>query len=81
MTRYRVQAFARYAELLGGSEVHVSLPERTTVADLITALRSLPGGELLPATPMVAVNLRVAGGSTEIGPGDEFALLPPLAGG
>lgn len=81
MISVRVRAFARYAELLGGPELHVALPERATVADLVTALRSLPGGDSLPAAPMVAVNLRVVAGSTAIAPGDELALLPPLAGG
>lgn len=81
MTRHRVAAFARYAELLGGSSLDVDLPDRATVADLITALRSLPGGASLPATPLVAVNLEVADAATVIAPGDALAVLPPLAGG
>lgn len=81
MSRHRVVTFARYAELLGGAEVEVELAARPTVADLITALRSLPGGGSLPASPIVAINLAVARPDTAIGPDDELALLPPLAGG
>ncbi len=81
MSRHRVITFARYAELLGGAELEVELAARPTVADLITALRSLPGGGSLPPSPIVAVNLAVVPPETAIGPDDILALLPPLAGG
>lgn len=79
--KQRVTTFARYAELLGGPDLDVELPDPATVADLIVALRSLPGGAALPASPLVAVNLRLADGGTPIQPGDALAVLPPLAGG
>lgn len=81
MTRHRVATFARYAELLGGQTVDVELPDRATVADLITALRSLPGGGSLPGSVLVAVNHRLAPSDTPIATGDSLAVLPPLAGG
>lgn len=81
MNRQRVLLFARYADLFGSAEVHVALPDSASVGDLITALRSLPGGRVLPDHPMVAVNLTHAESSTPVRPGDEVALLPPLAGG
>lgn len=81
MSRHRVVTFARYAELLGGADLEVELAARPTVADLITALRSLPGGGSLPASPIIAVNLAVAPPEAAIGPDDALALLPPLAGG
>ncbi|HRP08651.1 MAG TPA: MoaD/ThiS family protein, partial [Gemmatimonadales bacterium] len=59
----------------------VDLPASAALVDLIVALRSLPGGDLLPAEPLIAVNLRQAGSGTTITPGDELALLPPMAGG
>jgi molybdopterin converting factor small subunit len=77
----RVLLFARYADLLGSPEVRVSIPENASVSDLIAAVRQLPGGEALPAQPMVAVNLAHAAMSTPVRPGDDVALLPPLAGG
>jgi molybdopterin converting factor small subunit len=81
MTRFTVATFARYAEVMGATTLQVDVAEPATVADLILALRSLPGGALLPVDPLVAVNLRQAIGTTAIAPSDELALLPPLAGG
>ena len=57
------------------------LPSNARVADLITALRLLPGGAALPPAPFVAVNMTQAPPDAAIGSGDEIALLPPLAGG
>jgi molybdopterin converting factor small subunit len=81
MTRLAVAVFARYAEILGAATVEVTLPSDATVADLIRALRELPGGDLLPARPLVAVDHRLADATTPVGPKSELALLPPLAGG
>ena len=81
MNRFRVQLFARYAELFGAEQVEVTLTGSPCVADLISALRTLPGGASLPPSPFVAVNLTRAEGSTPISGADELALLPPLAGG
>lgn len=74
--------FARYAELFGRDELALALPVGATVADAVEALRSrLPGGERLPERPLVAVNLEHARMGRPLHPGDEVALLPPLAGG
>lgn len=81
MTRHRVLTFASYAEVLGGTSLEVDLPDVATVADVIRALRALPGGASLPGLPLVAVNRRLAEPGTSVRPGDELALLPPLAGG
>ena len=81
MTLHRVVTFARYAELMGGNQLEVELPEPATVNDLIIALRSLPGGDLLPEHPLVAVNLSQAALDHRVDPGDELSLLPPMSGG
>ncbi len=81
MTSFTVATFARYAEVMGAAMLEVDIREPATVADLIHALRSMPGGELLPDDPLVAVNLRQAVATTPIAPTDQLALLPPLAGG
>jgi hypothetical protein len=49
MTELQVLLFASYAEAFGTSRVTVSVPASGTVADLIGALRRLPGGTVLPA--------------------------------
>lgn len=81
MTTYRVLLFARYAECFGAESLDVQLSAPATVADLVLALRQLPGGELLPPQPLVAVNLTQVVSDHPLAPGDEIALLPPLAGG
>ncbi len=78
---FRVLLFARYAELFGAPEIAVVLRDGASVADLISALRDLPGGESLPAVPFVAVNFEQSDSARRLMPGDELALLPPLAGG
>jgi molybdopterin converting factor small subunit len=78
-----VLLFARYAELLGRDRVELPAdgsgpwPLRTIVA----RVRALPGGDAIPAEPLVALNLRQAALDDPAAPGDEVALLPPLSGG
>jgi molybdopterin converting factor small subunit len=80
--RVRCRLFARYAEVVGREEVVLELPPDAVVADAVAALRAnVPGGELLPARPLVAVNLRQVLPGDRLHDGDELALLPPLAGG
>ncbi|MES1259630.1 MAG: MoaD/ThiS family protein [Gemmatimonadota bacterium] len=81
MTRHVVRLFARYAELFGNDQVDVMLPSSATVADVIAALRELPGGGSLPASPFVVVNMVKEQPAAPVKAGDEIALLPPLAGG
>lgn len=73
--------FASYADAFGAPSLSVDLPERATVADLLTAIARRPGAHVLPKMPLVAVNQRYADASTHIAAGDEVALIPPVAGG
>jgi molybdopterin converting factor subunit 1 len=79
--RIRVLLFARYAELLGKTELAVDLPDPATVGAVVAAVRSWPGGAGLPQALLVAVNARQSSLDTLLRPGDEVALLPPMAGG
>lgn len=81
MNSFRVLLFARYAELLGSAQVEVLLPEGATAAELFHALRQLPGGALLPASPFLVMNHSQLRADQYLDPRAEFALLPPLAGG
>lgn len=76
-----VLLFARYAELLGTERTDVPSHPGITVGDVVSALRARPGGSGLPARPLCAVNLEQAPLGHPLAPGDEVALLPPLAGG
>jgi molybdopterin converting factor subunit 1 len=73
--------FASYADALGVSSLDMELPRESTVAELLTAIRSRQGAELLPPTPLVAVNQTYASPDTIVHDGDEVALIPPVAGG
>ncbi len=73
--------FASYAEVLGADRLELTLPAGATAADALSALRSRPGGERLPPAPLLAVNLEYAPPSRALTPGDELAVIPPVAGG
>lgn len=73
--------FASYADALGVSSLDMELPRESTVAELLTAIRTRQGAELLPPRPLVAVNEAYAGLDTVVRDGDEIALIPPVAGG
>jgi molybdopterin converting factor small subunit len=79
--KVRILAFASYADALGRAEVEVEVPEPATVADCVAAVRALPGMEVVPPTPGVAVNWRYARPDQAVTASDEVALIPPVAGG
>jgi molybdopterin synthase catalytic subunit len=76
-----VQLFASYAESFGDSRIEIPVFPGGTVRDLLIELRALPGADVLPAAPLVAVNRRLAAPDQLVDPGDEVALFPPVAGG
>ena len=77
----RVVAFARYAELLGTSRIEMPLPDPPTIRAVLEQVRELPGGSRLPTMILVALNARQVQPGASVAPGDEVALLPPMAGG
>jgi sulfur-carrier protein len=77
----RVLLFASYSDVLGLDSLELTIENPATVGDALNRLRSLPGGERLPAKPLCAVNLRHVEFATPLSDGDELAILPPLAGG
>ncbi|HKT61132.1 MAG TPA: MoaD/ThiS family protein [Gemmatimonadales bacterium] len=77
----RVLLFASYAESLGEEAMNVTLPSPVTVADVVSHVRGLPGGQSLPPKPLCARNLAHVGQDDPVTAGDEIAILPPLAGG
>ena len=73
--------FASYADVLGRESVDLSLASGATVRDALAQIRGLPGGDRLPPLPLVAVNLAYAQPEQVLAPGDELAIIPPVAGG
>jgi molybdopterin converting factor small subunit len=78
---FSVLVFASYADAFGGRSVAVPIDTPCTVADVVAAMRNLPGGDRLPVKPLVAVNHAYAKPETSVQQGDEVALIPPGAGG
>jgi molybdopterin converting factor small subunit len=81
MSSVPVLLFASYADAFGTRTLPVPISAPCSVADLVNAMRPLAGGDRLPATPLVAVNHAYAAPSHIVMPGDEVALIPPVAGG
>ena len=77
----RVFLFGRYRELAGTGAVSLSLPEGSRVGDLVGVLRGHPSLEDLPADAAIAVNRTVSNPDRPLSPGDEIAVIPPVAGG
>jgi molybdopterin converting factor small subunit len=76
-----VLLFASYADAFGARRILVSMPMPCSVRELVTALRGLPGGHVLPAEPLVAVNHEWVNAEARISASDEVAVIPPVAGG
>lgn len=79
--RIRVLLFARYAELLGQTEMTIDVGAPATVRTVLDSLRAMAGGSKLPPAPLVAQNQVKVQLDTALEDGDEVAVLPPLAGG
>lgn len=77
----KVLLFARFAELLGSTELNLELNSPATVRTVLDSLRGRIGGGQLPPSPLVARNRVHAQVDTALEDGDEIAVLPPLAGG
>ena len=76
-----VRLFASYAEIIGKSQLELSVPDGSTVADVVRSVNGMPGGNALPPSPLVAVNQRYASYDGAVASGDEVAVIPPVAGG
>lgn len=76
-----VLLFASYADALGTRSMSVTLPHGARVRDALAYVRALPGAERLPPAPLVAVNAEYAPLDKALAPGDQVALIPPVAGG
>lgn len=76
-----VLLFASYADALGEPSLVLDLSGDATVADVLAEVSRRPGAASLPPAPLVAVNQRYATRNSPVRPGDEVALIPPVAGG
>lgn len=77
----RVRLFARYAELLGLHQLELPAEGLNTAGEVLARIRSLPGGLAIGERTLIAINLKQTTLDGQVVPGDEVAILPPLAGG
>jgi molybdopterin converting factor subunit 1 len=75
-----VLLFASYADALGRSTLELDLPSGTTVEGLLERVRGMAPATALPHA-LVAVNQAYAAPGQLVAPGDEIAIIPPVAGG
>lgn len=76
-----VLLFASYADSLGTNALALELRPGATVRDMLGHVSALPGAERLPREPLVAVNEMYAERDRVLVPGDQVAIIPPVAGG
>ena len=82
MIKVRVLLFAALRELLGKGDFKLSLPNGTTLGQLLEKLfpnQSERKSRLRNLT--YAINYEIASLENPLNNGDEVALLPPMAGG
>ena len=78
----RVRTFAALRDLLGFSDVPMTLPLGTDVAGLVAEVAaSHPAARLAERRFAVAVNRSFAARDRILAEGDEVALIPPVSGG
>jgi molybdopterin converting factor subunit 1 len=73
----RVRLFASLRERAGTDIVELEVPDGASVGDVIERLDALSEG--IPV--VMAINQEYARTETELHPGDELALIPPVSGG
>jgi sulfur-carrier protein len=80
--QFSIRLFARARDVVGQDVAHVDLPPGATVADLRRSLGAdYPNLKSLLEKSALAINNEFAGESTQVIPGSEIALLPPVSGG
>ena len=78
----KVCVFAHLRERCGFSERRYELPEHAKLADVLTLLFPEPAEwQRLAPSLMLAVNRQYTSAEHVLLPGDEVAIIPPVAGG
>lgn len=82
MLNITVKFFARFKQMAGTGSADVSLPDGSTVADLLASLpEQLPNLQLAPERTLLSVNQEFATAETSLKHGDEVGIFPPVSGG
>lgn len=82
MIAVTVQLFAIYQETLGQDLLRLTLPEGSTVLDLLDRLlEDYPDLEPWRAVTRFGINLEFVPPETALRSGDEVVFIPPVSGG
>jgi molybdopterin converting factor subunit 1 len=82
MMKVRLLYFAVLRDIIGKSEVEVTLAEGTRARDVWAGLRAEHARlAAYQQPPLTAINERYADPDTLLCDGDELAFIPPVAGG
>ncbi len=77
-----ISFWSYFAELAGGAETTVDVPEGTTVETLLaTVYRDRPALAGLRRSTLIAVGVDYQDGDYVLKPGDRVSLFPPVQGG
>jgi molybdopterin converting factor small subunit len=76
-----VLLFASYADSIGANQFSLDLSPGATAGDVLGHVQTLPGADMLPQNPLIAVNERYARRDHVLAEGDAIAIIPPVAGG
>jgi molybdopterin converting factor small subunit len=80
--RIRIRLFAQARDILGTGEIYVDCDGPASAGELRSRLADLhPDLALLLSRSALAVNLEYVDDARPVKPGDEVAVVPPVAGG
>lgn len=78
----QVLVFGELRDIIGASQVSVSMPPASRIVDLLVVLETrFPRLSTHRERMACAVNAKWSDAATTLQPGDEVALLPPVSGG
>lgn len=77
----KILFFASLRERLGVPSHELTLPENSTVEQLLSTLKSEYGSSFFPDNIICAVNQTVANSHDPLKDSDEIAFYPPVTGG
>ena len=78
----QIRLFARYRELAGASSLALEVPDNSTALDVFDRLAErYPDMQPMRAATLMAIDREFVKPGTELRPGEELALMPPVSGG
>ena len=78
----RVQFYAELRGLAGASELHVDLPDKATVGELLARIyEQVPALRSHDKSILIGAGVEFVDRNYGLKPGDEISIMPPVQGG